>query len=189
MAYTLSTKLDWRLHEAIKKGLKEASDYQEFCQWLLDLGLWGCDYADELCKYYGVKNLFQICGPVSSGGLGTPEKNLEHLQAVAAKCEQAGLPIFNQAVFEPILGLAHQRWPAIKATTYTNRDYVEEILILVYNIIFASGLIGGLALLPNAETSRGARWEFRMGKHFDLRIIPLPNKILELSKQELLDHF
>ena len=91
-----------------------------------------------------------VCGPISTGGLGSQEKNLQALTYWIAKLVSSGHPIFSQLPFESAL------WRISNVS-----DCLGEFALLegFYLKLFQSGLIGILYFLQNWQTSVGATWE------------------------------
>lgn len=109
--------------------------------------------------------VFQVCGPVSTGGLGSIEKNLEEIEKMIKKLQGEKKSVFNQIPLE-----AHiQR---IKAKR-DFKGYDESILSDLYLPLFESGLIHSLCFLPDWKSSTGAKWEHEQAERLGLGIIYL----------------
>lgn len=117
----------------------------------------------------------QFCGPISTGGLGNAEENIECLESFIIDSIKMGIPVFNQLKYEndfnTILG------PMI--------GYDHDLLEYFYRPIFESGLIKYLIFLPNWETSYGCKWEMDLALKLGIQIIVMDDYLvsnLELRK-------
>ena len=110
----------------------------------------------------------QVCGPISTGGYGSVEKNLEVFDTTIRKLMSNGEIIFNQMPFEwPMQELKKKgRLPGNEANL--------SVLTGFYLPIFKSGLISRLSFIYGWESSFGARWEHDMTKEFGFEIKYLP---------------
>lgn len=95
--------------------------------------------------------IVQVCGPISTGGLGDLRKNLERFHRAVKKADVMGLAVFDQVPFQ----VAIER---IDPYTGTN-GYCMDILEKFYRPIFESGHISKALFLPGWEGSKGATWE------------------------------
>lgn len=111
------------------------------------------------------KPIGEVCGPITSGGRGSIEKNLAVFSAAIKKLISHGKNIFNQMIFEDNL---KKIWEG------GNRDN-DTLLQDFYLPIFESGFIKTLYFLPDWQTSYGARWEHAQGKRLGIEIVYLPD--------------
>lgn len=95
--------------------------------------------------------LAQVCGPVSSGGKGNIEDNLEYLSSCIDELQKGGLYIFDQMPFEETFHRIIRE--EAEQQKYTN------ILTDFYEPLFNIGKIKTLYFIPGWESSRGANWE------------------------------
>lgn len=97
--------------------------------------------------------IVQICGPYTTGGLGSPELNGKRFEEARKAAESRGFIVFDQMPFED----------AIKriVTSYNlpPGEYCQDILDVFYRRIFESGYISKFLFIPGWESSKGARWE------------------------------
>jgi len=102
-----------------------------------------------------------ICGPLTSGGLGSFEKNLKVLKKYILLGGKSGLNIFDQMPFEPHL---HRIWEesAVKDP--------NELLESFYGTIFKSRKIKQLDFVPDWRGSIGARWERKTARKLKIKI-------------------
>jgi hypothetical protein len=93
----------------------------------------------------------QVCGPISTGGLGTVAENTARLDVTIETLINEGEKIFDQIPFEePISRICSER----------NRDsYDWMILYEFYQPLFIKGYINKMYFLPGWQRSIGATWE------------------------------
>lgn len=104
----------------------------------------------------------QVCGPITTGGKGSIEENLNEFRKAIEFLEKQGKSVFDQRPFEaPMQKLK---------TTRKEGGYAHEILDEFYLPLFESGLIRELYFLPGWESSTGARWEHDKAKNFGMAI-------------------
>ncbi|MDP3963913.1 MAG: hypothetical protein Q8Q39_05460 [bacterium] len=101
-----------------------------------------------------------VCGPITTGGQGSPEENLIVLGRHIKRRQQAGKIVFVQLLFEEAL------W-RIRKNPLNSED---RLLNEFYLPLFEKGLIRRLVFVPNWETSNGARWEHRQAERLGLQI-------------------
>ena len=136
--------------------IKECRSYEDMKNVALDM-------LDKMPK-----PIVQVCGPISSGGKGTIQKNIEMLEYAMQKLMEQGVNVFNQAPFEEPM----QR---IKAGNNKNSEESnQELLDKFYLPVFKSGLINTLYFLPGWQSSFGARWERIQAERLGMEIIDLP---------------
>lgn len=107
----------------------------------------------------------EVCGPITSGGHGSIEKNLAVFSAAIKKLTDQEKNIFDQVVFEDRM---KKIWES------KNRDN-DALLREFYLPIFESGFIKTLYFLSDWQTSTGARWEHEQGKRLNIEIVYLPD--------------
>lgn len=106
----------------------------------------------------------EVCGPITSGGLGSREKNLKAFLAAIAKLQAAGNPIFDQLPFEE------------KLYEFTQAVWYQgglQLLNEFYLPLFQSRLIEVFYFMPLWRTSMGATWEHEKAKKLGIRIVYL----------------
>jgi len=104
----------------------------------------------------------QVCGPISTGGAGSVEKNLKRFDDTIADLQQQGMEIFNQVPFEiPI-----QRFNSLRGSN----TYDDRLLNDFYLPIFESRLVQKLYFLSDWESSVGAKWEHEQALRLGLEI-------------------
>lgn len=104
-----------------------------------------------------------VSGPISTGGLGSLEKNLDVFQRTILKLSQQGKIMFNQIpIEEPIQRLK------------TNSHYDFGVLTKIYLPLLESGLIKTLNLIYGWKTSTGALWEHDNARRLRVNVAYLP---------------
>lgn len=112
----------------------------------------------------------QVAGPISTGGLGSLEKNIAVFDATIAKLITDGLTIFDLTPFEKVIFRLRQG----KDTTESNQALMQEFYLPLFN----SGLIKKLYFIHGWESSEGARWERQQAQRLGMEIIDLePNLV------------
>ncbi len=108
----------------------------------------------------------QVCGPVSTGGRGSIEKNMKALKDAILFVGNQGFSVFDQTIFEKhlwrISGL-----PALKNAS----EYL--LLDSFYRPIFLSKKLQYLHFIPGWQGSVGAVWEHSLGKSLGIKIVYL----------------
>lgn len=107
----------------------------------------------------------QVCGPISTGGLGSIEQNMKCFEETIVRLSDLGLTVFNQIPFQSSMS-------RILATKNSN-DYDHSLLTDFYLPLFESGLVHTLYFLPDWQSSTGASWEHEQTKRLGLKIIYL----------------
>lgn len=95
-------------------------------------------------------DVHQVCGPISTGGLGTRELNNARFALAIERAQANGLLVFNQLPFQEAL---------VRLSRYPEPGYNELNLEEFYGPIFACGHVRRVLFLSDWQTSRGARWE------------------------------
>jgi hypothetical protein len=111
------------------------------------------------------KPLIQVCGPISTGGLGSVEKNLKVFNDTVIQLQEKGLNIFDQMPFE-------DQMQNMKKKSSTEK-VVEDILENFYLPIFKSGAISAFYFMPSWQTSTGANWEHQKAKELGIKTVYL----------------
>lgn len=87
-----------------------------------------------------------VCGPISTGGLGSPKKNLEKFARAIDVLARRGENVFTQMPFEDPMRRIREENEGVLLETF-------------YRPVFASVHVVRLCFLPDWMTSFGARWE------------------------------
>lgn len=107
-----------------------------------------------------------VCGPLTTGGLGSLEANTEEFKRRIGQLQQQGENIFNQMPFEP-------RMQKIKKTPYYDptRDHLLEAF---YGGLFKKERLKTLFIIPPGEKmSYGLNWEIKRGELLGKNIVYL----------------
>lgn len=112
----------------------------------------------------------QVCGPISTGGLGSVEENLMVFRRYIQAMQKKGRHVFDQMPFEPPM----QR---IRAAC-RDRSIERSILYDFYLPLFKSGSISELVFMPNWKESIGACWEFAQGTILKMKITLLSHPVV-----------
>ena len=137
---------------------------------------WEPQHFDKVEKATSYKDLFkiaeeilrsmppqigQVCGPISTGGAGSVEKNIERLKQNIFSLQEKGFVIFDQMPFEiPMQRIIKER---------ASLEYDHSLLTDFYLPIFESGLvkkyifflIGNHQLEQNGNTNRPCDWAWK----------------------------
>ena len=107
----------------------------------------------------------QVCGPISTGGLGCRIQNERLFARCVAKLRAEGLNPFNQMPLQIGFNRLVTEWQQTNGG-----GYCWPIMEEVYWPIFVSGLIKTTFFLPGWETSTGTRWERRTVKDLGIEV-------------------
>jgi hypothetical protein len=102
-----------------------------------------------------------VCGPISSGGLGSLKSNIAQFNRAIVHVRVQGHDVFDQMPLEDALF-------RIKQLPYYRGD--THLLDALYRPLFESCLIRVMHFIPGWETSYGARWERSQGQRLGLEI-------------------
>lgn len=108
------------------------------------------------------KPRIQVCGPISTGGKGSIDVNLEVFNNRIKELQIEGFNVFNQMPFEDPM---HKMMLKI-----SKEEYMESILSDFYLPIFEGGYIDELHFLPDWQSSYGANWEHEQAKRLGIKI-------------------
>lgn len=109
----------------------------------------------------------QVCGPISTGGLGSVEKNLAVFDTAIDRLIKQGIVVFDQMPFEVHFFRIMENGQA----TRQNNTLLNEF----YLPIFESGHVSRLYFIPGWESSKGANWEHQQAQRLGLEIVyPTP---------------
>lgn len=116
------------------------------------------------------KPIAQVCGPISTGGVGNIEGNLVVFDATIDYLITQGHNVFDQVPFErPVFRIIGEN-----RGTVTNNRLLNEF----YLPIFESGNVSILYFIHGWESSEGANWEHRQAERLGMKIVYLePNVI------------
>lgn len=114
------------------------------------------------------KPIVQICGPISTGGLGSLEKNIARFEKAIKIANDRGLQVFDQIPFEGSMKRLSAKYPKTDG-------YCLPILDIFYKKVFESGYVKTTLFLPDWQSSKGATWERKLvsGLGIEVRDYPL----------------
>ncbi|MEK7185543.1 MAG: hypothetical protein AAB726_02905 [Patescibacteria group bacterium] len=112
--------------------------------------------------------IFQVCGPMSTGGLGCREKNLAVFFECVEELRNRGFSVFDQIPLQLGFDRLVEEWKK------TNEGYCVPILTAVYWRIFRSGFVKTAFFLPDWRTSWGTKWERRVVVRCGLDVCEFP---------------
>ncbi len=133
----------------------------------------------ELCKS-GASQI--VCGPITTGGLGSHEKNLRAFDMTVQRLLSEGNPLFNQVPYEDPLKQMEIIWLAANPKA----PYCAPILEDFYRTLFMTRRFKIAWFIPGWESSKGATWERNLlgslgAQFYDIR--------REWWESEVLAHF
>lgn len=115
--------------------------------------------------------IIQICGPMSTGGLGNLEANMARFDRAIQIAEARGVSVFNQVHFqEAIIRICEWK---------PGEPYPIGLLEDFYGQIFAAGHIDKGVFLPNWRTSIGSRWEWKRFRKLQIPVESYPKEWLQ----------
>ncbi len=121
--------------------------------------------ALEVVRRVGEKTLpkpiGQVCGPITTGGLGSIEANLKNFERWIERLQGRGLVIFDQMPFEKHM---------FRIGDANGRNDDKTLFEDFYLPIFESDLIKTLYFIPGWSSSNGAMWEHRQAVRLNLTI-------------------
>lgn len=112
------------------------------------------------------KEIVQVCGPMTTGGLGSLEANMERFRYAIARAKEEGLLIFDQTPFQEAID-------TLTAHDGTN-NYCDDILEVFFRGVLGSGHVSRALFLPDWESSRGACWEWEFVRSCGIPASPYP---------------
>ena len=99
--------------------------------------------------------IVQICGPMSTGGLGNFAGNMARFRLAIDRAVDHGLAVFDQLPFQ-------QEIIRLCSFKENQEEYDWEILEIFYRGIFESGHVKRAFFLDGWQNSTGASWERRL---------------------------
>ncbi len=101
-----------------------------------------------------------VCGPITTGGLGSFEKNLARFARTVDLLASRGYNVFTQVIFQAAL-----------SRLYLDKSYCNGDIHLLedfYTPLFSSGIVTTQCFIPGSESSHGATWEKNLGQSLGL---------------------
>ena len=107
-------------------------------------------------------DIVMVCGPISTGGLGSITENTEVFRKSIERVAAMGEHVFTQLPFEDAM-------QDIKGKLLPESDGLS-LLELFYRPLFESGMIKRLYFIPGWEGSFGASWEHTVALELGIEI-------------------
>lgn len=145
------------------RTIRESENIQDFLAIALEI-------LDAMNKDHPDKPIAMICGPISTGGTGSREKNLLLLDRTIQRLKTDKLFVFSQMPFENDIGRLYQLHPELRGLRL-----LEEFCLP----IFESGYIKLTCFIPNWQSSFGAKWEFEQAKRLGIPRILLADSYIQ----------
>lgn len=117
--------------------------------------------------------IVEVCGPMSTGGVGTLEGNLTRFRQAIVVLGRRGYHVFNQLPFQA------EMLRIIQSGNTAKGGYCWDILEKFYEPIFASGIIARAFFLPGWHSSTGTRWERERATLAQIQISEFPESWFE----------
>lgn len=115
----------------------------------------------------------EVCGPASTGGHGSLQKNLEIIEKTTHKLADQGEHIFNWLPFE-------SRFQALKSSHGKDDHEKNQFLLDRFFLhIFNSGFVKKAFFINGWQSSHGASWERMQAERLGIEIVDLPADFLE----------
>jgi len=111
----------------------------------------------ELSKFHGRAEI--VCGPITSGGLGSVEKNLAVFNSAIQGLIIQGRPVFNQMPYEDALFRLQAEHERRHGRHPEDKSYNPVVLEEFYLPLFQTRGFSRAWFLPHWRTSKGATWE------------------------------
>lgn len=111
--------------------------------------------------------LVELCGPLTTGGAGSYEKNMQVYKQAATYLEQHEVHVFDLVSIEKqIVKLVNE---------YEDNTIAQkELLNNFFLELFSSGNIHQAYFLPGWRSSNGASWEHEQCKKLGIQTIEMP---------------
>ena len=150
------------INEDQKTRINEAINFQE-------LLLVGMEVLNNTIAHHG-EGLVEVCGPISTGGVGSREGNLEIFSDVVDRLKNDGHIIFDAVIFEKKID---RLTPLFMEE---DEDYCWALLNEFYLPIFESGAIEKFFFIHGWESSTWTTWEMEQAKRLDIPFVLLSER-------------
>lgn len=117
----------------------------------------------------------QVCGPISTGGVGSIKCNLSILEKTISKVNSGKYTVFDQTGFEKPIQKMRQKQMESLSKEETNIILLEEF----YGKVLESKKIETLFFIYGWESSKGSIWENKKAKKLGLERVYLPKYFLK----------
>ena len=133
-----------------------------------DLSLVGMQKLERMLKINANAHIIQCCGPITNGGLGSFEENIQELTKAIAFLIIKRDPVFNQLPFGKDMMRILNEELCIPASERKERNAI--ILEKFYDPLLKSGHIKELKFLHLWHTSEGTLYEHKKAKEYGIHI-------------------
>ncbi len=113
-------------------------------------------------------SVVMVSGPISTGGRGSIEKNIEAFAKTKAHLEKRGHLVFSQTPVQETIARLAKEWR--KANNKPLNRYCRPILTEFYLPIFKSGRVVKMFFRPDWKSSIGSRWERKKARLLRIEI-------------------
>lgn len=126
------------------------------------------------------QEIVELCGPISTGGLGNTQDNMARFQLAIERARENGLLVFDLVPFQAEIDRVCSREEG-------QSTYNWEILEIFFRRIFESGYIHRALFLPGWEGSTGARWEREFATKLGLIVEEHPEHWLVATPEDIFE--
>jgi putative component of membrane protein insertase Oxa1/YidC/SpoIIIJ protein YidD len=133
--------------------------------------------------YSQQKTIVQVCGPMSTGGLGSVQENMTVFTAAIRQLDEARYHTVGEVVFDQI-PCQDAIVRIMRAHPIPGGGYDERILTHFYAPLFRAGVIKRCYFLPGWESSHGASWERGIVSKHGIEICDYPDDLYERVLQQ-----
>ncbi|MBI2064520.1 MAG: DUF4406 domain-containing protein [Candidatus Yanofskybacteria bacterium] len=149
--------------EANLRELREAKSYAE----LLFVAI---EILQTMREESFSRPLAMVCGPISTGGKGSRQANLEIFSRAIDRLLADGLFVFSQMPFENDMERIYNSSPELQGLRLLEEFYLP---------IFEMRFINLMCFLPGWEKSVGASWEHEQAERLGIPIIYLAQSYID----------
>lgn len=115
--------------------------------------------------------IVQICGPITTGGLGSVEANVARFKFAVQRASENGFVVFDLPAFQEAIG---------RVTNFQkDAPYNWGILDDFIGKVLGSGYISRAFFLPGWESSTGSKWEREQLKRLEIPFQDFPAEWLK----------
>jgi hypothetical protein len=100
-----------------------------------------------------------VCGPITTGGQGSVEKNLKVFNGAIKGLIAQGRPVFNQMPYETALFRLRAEYERLAERNPDDKTYNPVVLEEFYRPLFQTRQFLRAWFLPGWRSSQGACWE------------------------------
>lgn len=125
----------------------------------------------------------QLCGPISTGGLGDIRQNGALFARGVETLRRHGYNPFDQTPLQASFEHLARAWRHLRPEN--GRSYCTPILEVVYRRVFESGRIKLAFFLPDWHTSFGATWERQTCAELGIQVGEFPRDWYENIRREI----